>query len=365
MSLVGFLILLIEIVIYFILLKKFIRFHGYYYIVFSLLLFLWHQMFAVINWDYSLNNTADSTFFYEVAKNSYVNWGVGSKFVINLLSFFDLISQRQLTYLDGFILFSMFGLVGHLLLVDAFSTIAPDYLTKFWWIHFIPGLHFWTVAIGKDGLAFLAVSLFIWALVRFKQRLIYASMAAILLFFVRPHMALVLTIASFGTVLFTAKLASGFRIVLGALVVIVLFFLVPYILDFVKLDSLGQLESYVNKRQYYNQIGGSGIPLHTYSLPLAVVTYLFRPLFVDTSGVTGMVVSIENMIYILGFGVYGVQSELLNRPKIFKTPCVLIRNFIHNHRNFVISGYNGKYGYSNSTENDDYSILYITFCNVL
>ena len=43
----------------------------------------------------------------------------------------------------------------------------------------------------------------------------------------------------------------------------------------------------------------SGIDINSYSLPLQVFTFLYRPLFFDAPGILGLIVSFENVFYLL------------------------------------------------------------------
>jgi hypothetical protein len=42
----------------------------------------------------------------------------------------------------------------------------------------------------------------------------------------------------------------------------------------------------------------SGVDINTYSLPFQVFTFLYRPLFIDASGILGIIVSFENVFYL-------------------------------------------------------------------
>ena len=51
----------------------------------------------------------------------------------------------------------------------------------------------------------------------------------------------------------------------------------------------------------------SGVSLNNYPLPLKLFTFWFRPLFFDAPGILGLIVSVENFIYLLLF------FKILNR----------------------------------------------------
>jgi hypothetical protein len=46
-------------------------------------------------------------------------------------------------------------------------------------------------------------------------------------------------------------------------------------------------------------LASSGVDITNYSLPMQVFTFLYRPLFFDSPGLLGIIVSFENVIYVL------------------------------------------------------------------
>ena len=46
---------------------------------------------------------------------------------------------------------------------------------------------------------------------------------------------------------------------------------------------------------------GSGVDMTAYPLPIKLFTFWFRPLFIDAPGLLGLIVSVENLIYLLLF----------------------------------------------------------------
>jgi hypothetical protein len=73
------------------------------------------------------------------------------------------------------------------------------------------------------------------------------------------------------------------------------------IMAFSKLDGDNLLESFNQfsaNRSYELSKAGSGIDISNYPLPLKLFTFWFRPLFIDAPGAMGLVVSVENMLYL-------------------------------------------------------------------
>lgn len=64
------------------------------------------------------------------------------------------------------------------------------------------------------------------------------------------------------------------------------------------IDSFEE-ESALNAQRL--QSAGSGVDMNNYSLPMKLFTFWFRPLFIDSPNALGLVVSIENALYIYMF----------------------------------------------------------------
>jgi hypothetical protein len=76
----------------------------------------------------------------------------------------------------------------------------------------------------------------------------------------------------------------------------------------------------------------SGVEITTYSLPMQVFTFLYRPLFFDAPGILGFIVSIENVFYLMftmrllsfkGFN-YLITSNFLVKTALFSFLTVTI-----------------------------------------
>ncbi len=55
---------------------------------------------------------------------------------------------------------------------------------------FLPGLSFWTSALGKDSLIFLGISMVVYAGINFRKRWLCALLGIALTFTIRPHIGL-------------------------------------------------------------------------------------------------------------------------------------------------------------------------------
>ncbi len=98
-----------------------------------------------------------------------------------------------------FLGFNIFGSIG-LLAIDGALKQATLNKSKYvkllaTIIIFLPSVSFWSSAIGKDSVSFMAMSLALWASLQLNQRMRLMIFAILIMFIVRPHMAGIMIIA--------------------------------------------------------------------------------------------------------------------------------------------------------------------------
>jgi len=265
-------------------------------------LFLYHLLFSIIYWNYSLSRPADSVTYYR-SIGDINKFGPGTNFIKWLINFFDYFFTAS--YLDYFLLFQLFGYLGLCLLYNTFLELQPLGVSKrgkkiMWLFLFMPNLHFWTCAIGKDSLIFFGITLAIWGLVKYQTRIYSIVLGLFIMYLVRPHVAGIFILAILLALLWGRGLTLRWRILITVLSISAIVVILPRITDFVGIEEISteSVSSYLQKRQGYNLEGGSSVDIRSYNLPLKIFTFLFRPFFVDARGLLGMLVSIENVIYI-------------------------------------------------------------------
>jgi hypothetical protein len=211
------------------------------------------------------------------------------------------------------LIFSLFGFGGIIFLFLLFFRtlrIAPKLfgLSLFPLVLFLPNMHFWSSGIGKDSVMFFALALFIYALTNPLRFWWCIVLALYLAFFCRPHFAL-LMVVGFGFSMLTSLrgLAIGWRLLLFAVSISLFMVMSPAVFEFIRLDSteVEQLEDLANVRSknLSRSSVGSSIDISSYSVPVKILTFLFRPLFFDAPNLFGVLVSFENLFYVLLAGV--------------------------------------------------------------
>jgi hypothetical protein len=271
-----------------------------------------HVVTAVVYYDYVQTNSADSVLYYfdpyDMIREPL---RPGTIFVVHLTQAFK--SAIGGTYLDYFLIYQAFGFWGIAFLMRTIEEIyleldVPQPKLAFL-VLFLPGVHFWTSAIGKDAPLFLACALAVWATMRLKQRFLMFALAIVIMAAFRPHIALAaiiaLAVAAFfdprskgyvKLVLFTAAVA-GAAAVAGSIES-------AFSVDVTDADSVSDFVA--RQSQVATTIGGTTAVVGA-SYPVRLLSLLFRPLFVDAQGAFGLIASVENVFLLFVVGTLFVR----------------------------------------------------------
>ena len=174
-------------------------------------------------------------------------------------------------------------------------------------ILFLPNLHFWSSSIGKGSVTFFGFSLFFYALNKINTRYLAAIIGAFLLYHVRPHILMVTVVAAILGFLFSTRgVNTWLRSALLMISFLLAFFVVDDVLRLTGINEdnvLDELTSLSDRTRGIKSLmrATSGVDITSYSFPLKVFTFWFRPLFFDAPGLLGFVVSFENVFYLFLF----------------------------------------------------------------
>lgn len=266
----------------------------------ALFLYLWHTAFCVVYFLYSLSNAADAKGYYFASLEPGVAPALGTRGIEFFASFFS--QGAGFSYGGVFLVFNLFGFVGMLAFWSALQQVIPPRGRVMQLLALavilLPGLSFWSSAIGKDALSFMAAGLATWAALKMGQRYTVMSIAVLVMLWVRPHMAGVMLGSLALTMIFVWRGAFFKRLALGLLVVPAAVWSMGLALNYVGLDEgqgVGDVVEYIESRQDHNLGGGSSVDIASMSVPVRLFTYLFRPLFFDAPGLFGILISFENL----------------------------------------------------------------------
>lgn len=272
----------------------------------AVVLYLWHTFFCLSYFWYSLDNPADAKRYYLYSLNYVDGFNFGTDGITFLVSPFT--QLFQLSYGGAFLLFNIIGYIGMLALASALRTVTVNSSRTIKKLSilvlFIPGLSFWSAAIGKDAVTFMGAGIATWAALDIRRRASALAFSAFLFLVPRPHMAGILLVSIAFAMLVSSQTGIYKKVFILALSVPVSILAVQFGLQYAGLgdvSGMNDVADYFDQRQDYNLEGGSSVDISGMSVPLRLLTYLFRPLFFDANGILGLFVSFENLFLLLIF----------------------------------------------------------------
>ncbi|WP_405198355.1 hypothetical protein [Christiangramia sp. LLG6405-1] len=172
---------------------------------------------------------------------------------------------------------------------------------------FLPNMHFWTASLGKGGPIFMGVMMFAYSILQPKSRLVTLILGSFIVFYIRPHVFLFLALGAVaGYFSGKEKISSTnkFLVLVGMIGGILI--VQDQILAVVELEGSENLVEDFNsftedRSENLSAKAGSGVDMSSYSLPFKLFTFWFRPLFIDAPNLLGLIISFENLLYLLLF----------------------------------------------------------------
>lgn len=276
-------------------------------------LYLYHLFFFGVYYTYALFNNSDSKLYYDRPQWGSSWWeyfGTSTTF-IDFISW-PFINVLGFSYEMMMVLFAWFGYLGFVYAYMFFRENIPikikvfknfDFLVL---TLFLPNMHFWTASLGKGAPIFLGLMMFAYALKKPNSRLVTLIIGSAIIYFIRPHVFL---FVAAGTVLgyMTGKEKISFwkKLLIYVGMIGGLILVQDQILGIAGLEDsenlVADFEDFSEDRSQGLSESGSGVAISDYPLPLKLFTFWFRPLFFDAPGVLGLIVSVENLLYLLLF----------------------------------------------------------------
>lgn len=266
-----------------------------------ILSYLMHVVAGFAFYLYSLSNISDSNSYYYDDYGFAASEGFG--LTTQLIYFMVYIGRTVFggTLLDYFLIFQAFGFFGIAYLMRILEEIyrevgaqPPPYI---YLLLFLPGMHFWTSSIGKDGIIFTGICMSLWAAMQIRNRFLWFGLGVILVLVIRPHVALIMGAAVAAAIFFEKSTSFGKRIALIGGAVIAISISASnvesrFTLDVTSADSVSDFlathDRVVTTTQEGEVVAGS--------LPYRFLSLMFRPMFIDAEGLFGLVASFENLI---------------------------------------------------------------------
>ena len=264
------------------------------------LAFLTHIGTTILYYFWVQTTVADTILYYDDPYSFYgTGFGMGTRFVIYMVQYLkDILGG---TYLDYFLLFQAFGFWGVVLMMRIFEEIHIELGTKqspfTYLLFFLPNIHFWTSAIGKDAPLFLAASLAVWSAMQLRRRFIAFGLSILIMVLFRPYIALAALMALALSAFIDPRNSVGTKLVLllaafAAVVPVLGTVENTFRVDVTSAESVSDFFQYQSEISAQDE-GGSAVVGASY--PVRIFSLLFRPLFVDANGAFGLIASLENL----------------------------------------------------------------------
>lgn len=271
-------------------------------------LYLFHMGFAVIYYLLTMSAPTDSDEYYRMS-GVYRNWVdayfTGTKFIHFLA--YPLTKYFHFTYEMEMVFFAWLGYWGFVFFYIVFKENVY-YKHKLFGIElitlfiFLPNMHYWTASLGKGSVIFWGMGMATYALSKINKRKLSLILGLVIVYHVRPHVFLFMAVGIL-LGLFTGRQKIPFyqKFLVFSGSAVALFLSYDTILAFAGIDADNVLESF-NTMSSHRAVelakAGSGIDTSNYPLILKLVTFWYRPLFVDSPNLIGIIVSFENMLYV-------------------------------------------------------------------
>ena len=301
-------------------------------------LWVFHLIFSLIFYFYAQTNSADAVHYWKVAKNSsfkdiqfFLSQQSGTPFmyVINYVPS----GLLDLSFFTGILMYSFLGFIAFYYFYVIAIEFVP-YNTKFGkynlfpLLFFFPNLHFWSCAIGKDTILFFSIGAFSYGILKPSKRYFLIVIGLLLSYLTRPHITLFLLVGFILPYIFSKEISFIRRIFISLFMFSGALYILPKVLKYSKIEdlsakSLEQFNSYHSKALTVDS--ASSVDISSYSFPLKIFTFLFRPLFFDIRGFLTIFSSFENLFFlILMYNVFknNFVQTFIKAPYILK--CLFI-----------------------------------------
>lgn len=275
-------------------------------------IFWFHVFMSLVYFGYTMIERSDSRRYFEMTSEYYESWGqsyrTGTQFIhwvgypfVNFLGF-DYTMMMSLFAFFGFIGFFYFYCFFRENMVRPLKWKGFDLLTL---LMLLPNMHFWSASFGKGALIFMGMGIAAFGMSRINARMILLAIGLLIVYHVRPHVFLFMIMGIAGGYFFGGgrKIPAWQKYGVVVAGVALGFLMFDKIAAIAGLDSdsiaTGGFDQFAATRAKELGKSGSGVDTSQYPLPLKLITFWFRPLFVDAPGLLGLIVSVENTLYVM------------------------------------------------------------------
>lgn len=285
------------------------------------LIYVWHTVFSIIYYLFSLTNISDAKGYYRESLNLDYNsfsFRPGTEFVNYLTSIFTQIIGSN--YFNTTLIFGSFGTIGLILLFLSVKRYIEQ-LSIYWiLLLFLPSMSFWSASLSKDSLSFFSVCLFLYAItIAENTKVLKIILSLIVMFLVRPHVAGIMLVSYGVYFIFVSKIHPLLKLLIIPFLFTILIGTISFAEEYAGIgeSSLEGYSSYIENRETVSQVGGSAVDLTSMSFPMKLFTYVFRPLPYEAHSITALITSLENVVLII-LSLYTLLKNNINTRYFFE-----------------------------------------------
>jgi len=294
---------------------------------------LWHLFFTYIYYLQSLSGQIDVNYYFQRSLDPQQLNFFGSKFIFFLTSIFS--QSLSFNFFNTFFIFSLFGYLGILFFATSLFYIQSYKKGKYNYllvliIVFFPSLHFWSSAIGKDSLMFLAVGLIIWSGVKLNLRKIWFLFSSVLITLIRPHVGALLFLSFYSNTLFkdSIKINKYLKLLIFLAPLLFFTFLPIVISNYFNLPSLSisGFIDYLEIRTEFTQTGSLALDITSINPLMRPFIFLYGPVFLKGSSLFYLLIFIEN-VFLITLTIISFKNILNNNFRFKNIPNFLFFTF--------------------------------------
>jgi hypothetical protein len=268
----------------------------------SFFLAIYHMCYQLLYYYLTDITGGDARLYFDTTKSNSLssNWietfGTGTQFVQFILYPFSNENFLNLNYFECYFIYGFLGFLGYMFFYELLIRKYSDLKQYIYLVLLIPGIHYWSVAIGKDSLFFCFICALIFQISKQKSNIFLILILIILITLIRPHIGLIVLLAITITFLLKSEMKIFIKLFIFLIGLLISFFIFQFIVTNIFRFEMANIVEYLDGRQESNP-GGSSIDISQYSIAARWFSFLFRPFFFDAKSILWILSSIENSIY--------------------------------------------------------------------
>ncbi|HEX2763438.1 MAG TPA: hypothetical protein VHM92_06280 [Allosphingosinicella sp.] len=282
--------------------------------------FVAHIVTTVVYYFYSQTTSADTVlYYYDPYEMFELPMRPGTAFLVHMVQ--TMKAWIGGTYLDYFMIFQAIGFWGIVFLMRTVEEIHVELQVPqgrlAYIMLFLPGIYFWTSAIGKDAPLFFGCAAAVWASMRLRSRFLLFAFAILVMMLFRPHIALAALVALAATA-FLDRRSRGyvkvllFIVAIGGAGAVAGTVETALNVNVASVESVGEFFS--RQAEVTQQVGGTTQVQG--SFPVRLFSLLARPFFFDAQGLFGLIASFENILILTMLGT--IARRFGDSVKLFR-----------------------------------------------